>query len=134
MLILGWRTGQLSWTSHVEGKLRWQNNRQQVSTLDTNLSYHVIIASDQPDRYGTLRHWVWVVPIDWIDLTSKYVRYPHPAFHLYGTFPQDWSDMFFSRRRFPTIRFVEFISNSISSRKISVSSKKCIALLLPTTP
>nr|CAH0104285.1 unnamed protein product [Daphnia galeata] len=82
---------------------------QQVSTLDTNVTYHVIIVSDQPDRYGSLGPWVLIVPVDWIDLTSKYVLYPHPTFHLHGIFPQEWSEMSFCRRRFPTIKFVEYM-------------------------
>nr|CAH0105855.1 unnamed protein product [Daphnia galeata] len=82
---------------------------QQVSTLDTNVTYHVIIVSDQPDRYGSLGPWVLIVPVDWIDLTSKHVLYPHPTFHLHGIFPQEWSEMSFCRRRFPTIKFVEYM-------------------------
>ena len=48
---------------------------QQVSTLDTNVTYHVIIVSYQPDRYGSLGPWVLIVPVDWIDLTSKNILY-----------------------------------------------------------
>jgi hypothetical protein len=53
--------------------------------------------------------WVLIVPVDWIDLTSNHVLYPHPTFHLHGIFPQEWSEMSFCRRRFPTIKFVEYM-------------------------
>ncbi|EFX65208.1 hypothetical protein DAPPUDRAFT_333417 [Daphnia pulex] len=35
--------------------------------------------------------------------------FSHPNFHLRGTFPQDWSDMSLSRRRFSTIKFIEYL-------------------------